>query len=479
MTRRLPTPLGLTLAFLLLVVALLIWGGLYVRSILGESIANAEQIRAARILAGDALRAQLDEETGVRGYATAHDPVLLEPYYEGRASLPQSLRRLQTAAQRLALRQAVPIVTDATQTNRRWIRQIAYPILIAKKRSHVLELRGKILVDRFRADMNALDSALARRELLGDARAQRAIGWVDLFALAAILAVVIAAAVFSVQQYRLGIRLDQEREEAAEERRQAAEMRAAYEAEKRIADTLQEALAQRVLPELSTVRLSATYLPATEEAKVGGDWYDALQLSSDRIFFAIGDVAGHGIDAAVAMNKARQILISCALIDPNPGTVLQRVNSELLMWRSPMITAIVGLVDAHELEVTYAIAGHPAPVLIEPARRARFLQGGSLPLAIHDDAVYESRCIKTVPGAMLVLYTDGAIEYTHDVVQGESLLLQAVESAARESSGDPAAAIRQQIFDHHSVSDDVAILTIHFLDAAVGASRNDALRRTA
>lgn len=478
MTRRLPTPLGLTIAFLLLVVALLVWGGLYVRSILAESIANAEQIRAARILVGEALRAQLDEETGVRGYATAHDPVLLEPYYAGRASLPQSLRGLDSAAKRLELQQAVSILTDATRTNRQWVRQIAYPMLISRKRSHVLELHGKILVDRFRADLNALDVTLARRELLGDARAQYAIAWVGVFAIAAIVAVVLAAAVFSVQQYRLSTRLDEEREASEQQRRRIGEMRAAYEAEKRIADTLQEALAQKVLPELSTVRLSAKYVPATEEAKVGGDWYDALQLPDDRIFFAVGDVAGHGIEAAVAMNRARQILTSCALIDPNPGTVLQRVNSELLTTTTPMITAVVGLVDARNLEFTYAIAGHPPPVLIEPAQNARFLDGGSLPLGVHDDSVYKSRRVKTVPGAMLVLYTDGVIEHSHDVVAGESLLLQAVESAVRQSSTDPAAAIHQQIFDHHHVSDDVAILTIHFLEAVAGASQS-ALRRTA
>jgi serine phosphatase RsbU (regulator of sigma subunit) len=137
------------------------------------------------------------------------------------------------------------------------------------------------------------------------------------------------------------------------------------------------------------------------------------------------------------------------------------------------------LVDARNLEVIYAIAGHPAPVLIEPTLHARFLDGGSLPLGVHEDSTYKSRRVKTVPGAMLVLYTDGAIEYSHDVVAGERLLLEAVESAALQSGIEPAAAIHRQIFAHHHVSDDVAILTINFLEAAAGASRSDALRRTA
>jgi serine phosphatase RsbU (regulator of sigma subunit)/CHASE3 domain sensor protein len=479
MTRRLPTPLGLTLAFLLLVVALLLWGGLYVRSVLSESIASAEEVRAARILVADVLRAQLDEETGVRGYAAARDDVLLEPYYEGRGSLPQLLSRLRTATRRLALPGALPLLVDAEQTNRQWVRRIAYPILIARKGSHVRELHGKILVDRVRDDMNALDRALARREQLGDERAQRNVTWVDFFALAAILAIALAAMLFSVQQYRLGVRLDQERDKSEEQRRKIVEVRAAYEAEKRIADTLQEAFAQRVLPKLPSVRLSAIYVPATEEAKVGGDWYDALQLTDDRIFFAIGDVAGHGLEAAVAMNKARQILTSCALIDPKPGTVLERVNAELMTENSPMITAVVGLVNARTLEVKYALAGHPAPILIEPGRAARFLEIGSLPLGVHAATSYETHFVRSVPGATLVLYTDGVIEHSHDVLRGETALLRAVESAARQPATETATAIREEIFDHHSIADDVAILTIHFLETATDLTRADALPRTA
>src|SRR5580704_7939427 len=345
MNRRPPAALLATLGFLLLLVILLVAGALLVRSILTESFANAERIRAARIVLSNVLRAQLDEETGVRGYAVAHDPLLLEPYYQGRASLPMLLSRVKSVSQTLQLNEAMPLISDAVETNRRWLRQ-DLPLLYSRKRGHVLELRGKVLIDRFRADVHGIDVALARREVLGDVRAQRAIVWANFFALAAVLAVAAAAALYTVQEYRLGVRLERERDNAERQRRKSAEMRAAYETEKRIADTLQEAFAARSLPELPTLRLSAAYVAATEEAKVGGDWYDALPLSQDRVMLAIGDVTGHGIEAAVAMNKARQMLIGCALVDPTPGHVLARVNAELVAERSPMITAVAGLVDA-------------------------------------------------------------------------------------------------------------------------------------
>jgi serine phosphatase RsbU (regulator of sigma subunit) len=479
MTRRPPAALLATLGFLLLLVILLVAGALLVRSILTESFANAERIRAARIVLSNVLRAQLDEETGVRGYAVAHDPLLLEPYYQGRASLPMLLSRVKSVSQTLQLNEAMPLISDAVETNRRWLRQ-DLPLLYSRKRGHVLELRGKVLIDRFRADVHGIDIALARREVLGDVRAQRAIVWANFFALAAVLAVAAAAALYTVQEYRLGMRLERERDNAERQRRRSAEMRAAYEAEKRIADTLQEAFAARSLPELPTLRLSAAYVAATEEAKVGGDWYDALPLSQDRVMLAIGDVTGHGIEAAVAMNKARQMLIGCALVDPTPGHVLARVNAELVAERSPMITAVAGLVDARTREFRYASAGHPAPVLLEPGRPARFLEVGSLPLGVNADTQYATHRVASAPGALLVLYTDGMIEHSHDVLQGETILLEAVESAAERAVEDPAKAIRDAIFSRYQISDDAAILAIRFLDAAVAAaSEKDALVGTA
>ncbi len=481
MTRRLLTPLGFTLAFFLLVVALLIGGGFYVRSLLRGAIASGEQTRGARILVSNALQYQLDEESGIRGYASARDPLLLEPYFQGRSLLPATLSRVRSSAGTLGATAAQRRIDDAADTNRRWLRQIAVPLMLGKKHDHVVELHGKVLIDRFRSDMHAVDSALASREASGDAYAQRAIVWLDTFAIVAVLTIVLAATVFTIQQYRLGARLERERELSERERRESAEMRAAYQTEKRIADTLQEAFAQRVLPQLPTIRLSATYVPASEEAKIGGDWYDALQLPHNRVLLVIGDVAGHGIEAAVAMNLARQLLTACALVDPNPGSVLQRVNEQILGDASPMITATAVLVEGDRHEFSYAIAGHPAPVLLEPGKSARFLHTGSLPLGVAAGTRYQTRRMKTMSGARLVLYTDGVIEHSRDLFTGERLLLDVVESAARQPRAEYADAILNGIFDHHKISDDIAILALHFVDSEERdvEGRSPALRQSA
>ncbi|MGA8797099.1 MAG: CHASE3 domain-containing protein, partial [Candidatus Cybelea sp.] len=283
MPRRTPGPLVLTLALMAVVIVGLIVAGLFVRSIVASSFSNAGSIRVARILVADVLREQLDEETGIRGYGADRNRAILQPYYEGRVGLPRSLSRVARVLERLGMGEALTTLADARRTNHRWLDEIALPLLRPKAGPPSLQLRGKALVDHFRADMTSIDMLLARRELSSDARAQRAILLVGLFALGAVAAVLAAAVLFTITQYRLAVRLEQERSKAEEQRRYSAEIRAAYEAEKRVAQTLQGAFTQNVLPKPALLGLGATYLPAAEEAKIGGDWYDAFELPGDRV----------------------------------------------------------------------------------------------------------------------------------------------------------------------------------------------------
>jgi serine phosphatase RsbU (regulator of sigma subunit) len=473
-------PLVLTLTALVVLVALLIVWGILVRSTVAAAFYSADTIRATRGLVADLMKQQLDEETGVRGYAAARRPVLLQPYHEARSRLPEFLHRVISAVDRLRMPEASAALRDASETNKRWLDTVAFPIVGSRRtNTPARELRGKRLVDRFRNDLHLADITLSRRETAINADTQRAIGRVDLFSLAAVAAIAVVAAVFSVQQYRLGIRLEQEYQKAEEEKRRSGGLRAAYLAEKRIADTLTGAFAQRPLPQVPTLRLSSIYAPAAEERMVGGDWYDAFELPGNRVLFAIGDAAGHGIEAAVAMNRARQAIVFSGLVDSDPGLLLERANADLLGNGSPIVTAVVGFVDVRYCEVRYAAAGHPPPLLVDPGRPARLLECGSIPLALVADAQYKTHRIQTVPGAMLVLYTDGLIEHSRDIVEGEAMLLKAAERAIREDTDNPAAAIRTRIFGMRSTNDDVAILTIRFAETAnIGAVVSSAAGQT-
>jgi len=87
-----------------------------------------------------------------------------------------------------------------------------------------------------------------------------------------------------------------------------------YAREHHVADTLQRALLPERLPVDERLAFDAAYLPGAEEAIVGGDWYDAFRIPDGRIAFSIGDVAGHGLRAAIVMGEVRQAFRAAALI---------------------------------------------------------------------------------------------------------------------------------------------------------------------
>ena len=149
--------------------------------------------------------------------------------------------------------------------------------------------------------------------------------------------------------------------------------------------------------------------------------------------------------------------------------MLARVSKELYADGSLLVTAVAGFADADTYEFVYASAGHPPPLLMEPGRPPRLLECGSLPLGAIADNEYRTFRVQSVPGATLVLYTDGAIEHSRDVIEGETILLAAAAAAAEAQPPDPATFIRNAVFAGRDVGDDVAILTIGFAaDPAVG-----------
>jgi hypothetical protein len=144
----------------------------------------------------------------------------------------------------------------------------------------------------------------------------------------------------------------------------------------------------------------------------------------------------------------------------------------MVQQNAPLVTAIAGFADSSTFEFVYAIAGHPPPVLIEPGREPRLLECGSLPLGALAETQYRTHRVQTVPGATLILYTDGAVEHSHDVLAGEALFLSVAARAAELQGADPAPFIHQSIFANRPIGDDVAILTIGF---AADPTRGSAL----
>ena len=93
-----------------------------------------------------------------------------------------------------------------------------------------------------------------------------------------------------------------------------------------VAETLQRSLLPERLPELSGLTMSARYVAGSADAQVGGDWYDVIALRDGHAGIAIGDVVGHGLDAAARMARLQNALRAYALEGLRPSLVLERMN---------------------------------------------------------------------------------------------------------------------------------------------------------
>jgi serine phosphatase RsbU (regulator of sigma subunit)/anti-sigma regulatory factor (Ser/Thr protein kinase) len=248
-----------------------------------------------------------------------------------------------------------------------------------------------------------------------------------------------------------------------------------YEHERHIAQRFQEAALPRALPQIPGLNFSAFYSPATNEAYVGGDWYDAASLPDGRVILSIGDVCGFGLDAAVAMANVRQVVRGVAQIHPDPAVMLDAADRTLHdADNERIVTAFVGIFDPVTSLLTYASAGHPRPLLRCADGSVTELSAFGLPLGLPmRTEPRTSESVSLPEGSLLVLFTDGLTEATHDLLAGEQRLRAIIASGAIMDAPNIAQAIGSAVLPLHS-NDDVAILTV--ATAARGASGDVPLR---
>jgi PAS domain S-box-containing protein len=229
------------------------------------------------------------------------------------------------------------------------------------------------------------------------------------------------------------------------------------ERQRRIVDAFQGAFVPPPLPDVARLELDAAYFPADEEARVGGDWYDALELDDGVVLVSIGDVTGHGLPAALSMAKLRQAILGAAIDERDPAAVLARADRVYTLLGGVVATAALVFVDRAARRLRYALAGHPPPI-VAGAATARYLDPGGVPLGI---GAHGELCIAELtlaPQELCILYTDGLIEAHRTIERDEALLLEAACAAAARQID--AAGIRDAVIGTALSRDDVAILTL-------------------
>lgn len=234
-----------------------------------------------------------------------------------------------------------------------------------------------------------------------------------------------------------------------------------YARERHASLVFQHAALPRALPAMPGVELRAVYTASEAGAEVGGDWYDAFVLPQGMLALSIGDVAGHGIEAAAQMSVVRQAIRVAMLQGLDPARALRTAELALQSEGADrLVTAFVARFDPTSSTLTYAIAGHPAPVLRAVDGSVHVLDADPAPpLGATDARKPPSKRTRLVPGDLLVLYTDGLIEADRDPIAGERRLIEVARDDALEHAADPAAFIRDAVLTD-GARDDVAILTM-------------------
>ncbi|WP_422752828.1 SpoIIE family protein phosphatase [Micromonospora sp. WMMD708] len=236
-----------------------------------------------------------------------------------------------------------------------------------------------------------------------------------------------------------------------------------YEAEHRIATTLQHSLLPRSLPQLPGAVLASRYLPGSTDVEVGGDWYDVIGTGDDEVVLVIGDVVGKGVRAAAAMGQLRNGLRAYLLEGYDPGQALTRLNRLVgSTERQSFATVFCLSFTPRTGRLRYASAGHPPPLLIRGDDVA-FLHEQALgpPIGALTGTDYRTVEGGLAPGGRLLLYTDGLIEDRRGGI--DAALTQLRTDAAAGAGGGHVADLVDAVVervDGRSRHDDVAVLAL-------------------
>jgi serine phosphatase RsbU (regulator of sigma subunit)/anti-sigma regulatory factor (Ser/Thr protein kinase) len=266
-----------------------------------------------------------------------------------------------------------------------------------------------------------------------------------------------------------------------------------FETERQTALAFQKSLLPQAIPELDGLEVACRYVPAKPletqgqgiQTQVGGDWYDIIPLAAGRVGIVIGDVEGRGARAAATMGQLRAALRAFAQDEKSPADIMRKLdewcrslapadeNGVQGAGDPPTVSCIYMIYDAWSRELTFANAGHDAPLLISggQVRQLEFAYKGVL-LGVRGKGIrglptYKEQTIEMPPGAILVFYTDGLTDRRTRVdgsghyseAEAAEMLQHAVRAAAASGDADAVATAAEYAVPG-DIDDDMAILVV-------------------
>ncbi|MFE7778648.1 SpoIIE family protein phosphatase [Streptomyces sp. NPDC057445] len=262
--------------------------------------------------------------------------------------------------------------------------------------------------------------------------------------------------------------------------RKAAEeqLTALYEQQRHVALTLQRSLmgTPRAVPGLNT---ASRYLPATQGAGVGGDWFDLIPLGAGRVGVLIGDVMGRGLEAAAIMGQLRSAAHALARTGMQPRQLMQSLDAIVAELDGPdqLVTCCYLVVAPDAGEVTVCSAGHLPALVAAPGQDVQPLDAPvSVPLGVGDH-LHQQTTLAVAPGSSLILFTDGLIETPQgDIEEQLAALIRALDKAFAAAPDleavvdDVLASVLPSTEHHH---DDVTLLVAQLPAAPLATAETE------
>lgn len=223
-------------------------------------------------------------------------------------------------------------------------------------------------------------------------------------------------------------------------------------------EALQRGMVPNAPPRLPGVEIAYRYRPSG--ARVGGDWFDVIPLPGSRVALVVGDVMGHGLDAAAVMGQLRTAVQTLASLDLPAEQVLHALDEMAQRLAAQTLTTCVYCVyDPVLRRCTVASAGHLPPIMADGRGEAWLLRPPRCPPIGLGRTTFETVEVTAEDDSLLVLYTDGLVER-----RGEDLC-QGVEELRRRVADGPRPV--EELCDRllaqaPAQSDDVTLLAIRF-----------------
>ncbi len=240
-----------------------------------------------------------------------------------------------------------------------------------------------------------------------------------------------------------------------------------YFREREVADAFQRSALPAMLPVIAGASLDAVYIPGTHDLAIGGDWYDAFTLEDGATVVSVGDVLGHGLEAAVTMSKIRETIRAIAFHCGDfgravPSEIFRSVERALALEHPNLFaTSFIAVIHPDRQSLRASSAGHPPAVF-------RSRDGGIFrstisdpPLGFNPNDIRRDFTLSIADADLAFFYTDGLLESRKDYLADEALLGNLLASWSSGSINGMCASIAHSL-THGQARDDVAALAIQF-----------------